>query len=161
MADDTTQATHHDYLERWGMLFEFLGATRMMGKVLGWLLTCEPPEQSAADIAEAVGASAGSISTTTRTLTQTGFIERIGIPGERSAYFRVRSGMWGQLLRRRMSYIVQMRDLVDEGLALRPEGDPHGALRLRELRSYCSFIERELPEFVSRWEREWKEETKA
>ena len=161
MADDTTRAIHHDYLERWGMVFESLGATRIMGKVLAWLLTCDPPEQSAADIAAAVGASAGSISTTTRTLTQTGFIERIGIPGERSAYFRVRSGMWGQLLRRRMSYIAQMRDLVDEGLVLRGEGDPDGAIRLKELRSYCSFIERELPEFVSRWEKEWEEESKA
>jgi len=161
MADDTTRATDHDYLERWGMLFEVLGATRMMGRVMAWLLICDPPEQTAADIAGALGASAGSISTTTRTLTQAGFIERIGIPGERSAHFRVRSGVWGQLLRRRMSYIIQMRDLVDEGLALTAEGESERALRLRELRSYCSFVERELPEFVSRWEREWEEESKA
>jgi len=158
MTDDTAEAVHHDYLERWGMLFEFLGATRMMGKVLAWLLTCDPPEQSAADIAAAVGASAGSISTTTRTLVQSGFIERTGIPGERSVYFRVKSGMWGQLFRRRMSYILQMRDLVEEGLAMRGEGDPEGSLRLRELRSYCCFVERDLPGFVSRWEKEGEEE---
>ena len=161
MADDTAKAIPHDYLERWGMLYEFLGATRMMGKVLAWLLTCDPPEQSAADIAEAVGASAGSISTTTRTLVQSGFIERTGIPGERSVYFRVRSGMWGELFKRRMSYILQMRDLVEEGLAIRGEGDPEGSLRLREIRSYCAFIEREFPEFIARWEREWAEERKS
>jgi DNA-binding transcriptional regulator GbsR (MarR family) len=143
------------------MLFELLGGTRMMGRVLGWLLICGPPEQSAGDIATAVGASAGSVSTTTRTLMQAGFIERIGIPGERSAHFRIRSGMWGGLFRRRMSHIVSMRDLVDEGLERVVERSDEGKLRLRELRSYCTFVERELPGFVSRWEREWEEESKT
>jgi hypothetical protein len=161
MADDTTRTDLHDYLERWGMLFEALGGARMMGRVLGWLLVCDPQEQTAADIAAGVGASAGSISTTTRTLVQSGFIERIGIPGERSAYFRVRSGMWGQLLRRRMSYMVSLGDLADEGIRLAEGGGEKATLRLRELASYCRFIERELPEFVARWEREWEEENKT
>ncbi len=138
-----------------------LGATRMMGKILAWLLVSDPPEQSAGDIAEAVGASAGSVSTTTRALTQSGMIERLGIPGERSAYFRVRSGVWGQLLRKRMSYIASMRDLVEEGLELDTERSEESKLRLRELGSYCSFIERELPSFVARWEKDWEEERRG
>lgn len=161
MGSDTTRGGLQGYLERWGMLFELLGATRMMGRVLGWLLVCDPPEQSAGDIAKAIGASAGSVSTTTRTLMQAGFIERIGIPGERSAHFRVRSGMWGQLFRRRMSYIAAMGELVDEGLEQGAERSDESKLRLRELRSYCTFGERELPGFVSRWEREWEEESKT
>lgn len=158
MNGDATQDDRQGYLERWGMLFELLGATRMMGRILGWLLVCDPPEQSAADIAEAVGASAGSVSTTTRALTQAGMIERLGIPGERRAHFRVRSGVWGQLLRKRMSYIVSMRDLVEEGLELGSERSEERRLRLRELRSYCSFVERELPGFIARWEKDWEEE---
>ena len=54
MEDDTTRGDLQGYLERWGMLFELLGATRMMGRILAWLLVCDPPEQSAGDIAEAV-----------------------------------------------------------------------------------------------------------
>ena len=158
MQGDTTRDDLQGYLERWGMLFELLGATRMMGRILGWLLICDPSEQSAAGIAEAVGASAGSVSTTTRALTQAGMIERFGVPGERSAHFRVRSGVWGQLLRKRMAYIVSMRDLVEEGLELGSERSEESQLRLRELGSYCSFIERELPSFVARWEKEWEED---
>ncbi len=158
MKGDTTRGDLQGYLERWGMLFELLGATRMMGRILGWLLVSEPPEQSAGDIAQAVGASAGSVSTTTRALTQAGMIERLGIPGERSAHFRVRSGVWGQLLKKRMSYIVSMRDLVEEGLELGAGEKKDSTLRLRELGSYCSFIERELPAFVARWEKDWEEE---
>lgn len=158
MTGSTTHEHLQGYLERWGMLFELLGATRMMGRILGWLLVCDPPEQSAGDIAEAVGASAGSVSTTTRALTQAGMVERLGIPGERSAHFRVRSGVWGQLLRKRMSYIVSMRDLVEEGLELGGERSEESRLRLRELGSYCSFIERELPGFVESWEKDWERE---
>jgi len=130
----------------------------MMGRILAWLLISDPPEQSAGDIAQAVGASAGSVSTTTRALTQSGMIERLGIPGERSAHFRVRSGVWGQLLRKRMSYIVSMRDLVEEGIELNAGEDEDSTLRLRELGSYCSFIERELPGFIARWEKDWEKE---
>ncbi len=158
MKDDATRGDLQGYLERWGMLFELLGATRMMGKILAWLLISDPPEQSAGDIAQAVGASAGSVSTTTRALTQAGMVERLGIPGERSAPFRVRSGVWGQLLRKRMSYIVSMRDLVEEGLEFSAGADEDSTLRLRELGSYCSFIERELPAFIARWEKDWKKE---
>ncbi len=158
MKGDTTRGDLQGYLERWGMLFELLGATRMMGRVLGWLLVCDPPEQSAGDIAQAVGASAGSVSTTTRALTQTGMVERLGIPGERSAHFRVRSGVWGQLLRKRMSYIVSMRDLVEEGLEVGAGEKEDSTLRLRELGSYCSFIEKELPTFIARWEKDWEKE---
>ncbi len=161
MKDDTTRGDLQGYLQQWGMLFELLGATRMMGRVVGCLLVCDPPEQSAADIAKAIGASAGSVSTTTRALTQTGMVERFGIPGERSAYFRVKSGVWGQLLKKRMSHIVSMRDLVEEGLELDTKRSEESKLRLRELGSYCGFIERELPAFVARWEKDWEKERQA
>ena len=60
-----------------------------------------------------------------------------------------------------MAYIVSMRDLVDEGLELRAGQSDESKLRMKELRSYCTFIERELPGFVARWEKEWEEESKA
>jgi hypothetical protein len=147
-----------NYIEQWGMLFENLGATRVMGKILGWLLVCDPPHQTAAEIAEAIGASISSVSTATRALTQSAFVERVGIPGRRSAHFQIRPGMWSQLIRRRMGHLAAMRRLADEGMQLIPPGDDQSALRLREIRSYCDFIEKELPALLARWEEQWKEE---
>jgi len=146
------------YLERWGMLFERLGGTRMMGKVLGWMLICDPPEQTSADIAEGVGASAGTVSTTTRGLEGMGMVERFFVPGKRSAYFRIRSGMWGKLMERRMAYFAKMRELTEEGIGRFAPDDPDRARRMRELGSYCEFVDRELPGFVARWEKQWEEE---
>lgn len=146
-----------EYLERWGMLFEQLGGTRAMGRILAWLLVCDPPEQTAREIEEAVGASAGSVSTTTKALVNSSMIERFGKPGHRSAYFRVRPGMWGDLLRRRMALGQSLGRLAGEGL--RFVGTERSASRrLREIESYCRYVEERLPEFLAEWEQEWKKE---
>jgi DNA-binding transcriptional regulator GbsR (MarR family) len=150
------RAQIQDYLERWGMVFEQLGGARMMGKVLAWLLICDPPEQTAREIADAVGASAGSVSTTTRGLVNAFMIERIGKPGHRSAYFRVRPGMWVALLKRRMAVGRVMGQLAAEGQHLVGAGQE--PLRLKEIESYCNYIESKLPAFIEKWEREWEEE---
>ena len=66
--------------------------------------------------------------------------------------------MWSQLIRRRMGHLAGMRLLADEGMQLLPPGDKEATRRLREIRSYCDFIERELPALLARWEEQWKAE---
>jgi DNA-binding transcriptional regulator GbsR (MarR family) len=156
-AERSQQALHH-YIEKWGMTFEHLGASRMGGKILGWLLISDPPHQTAKQISDAIGASLASVSTTSRTLTQAALIERVGIPGERSAHFRVSQGMWARLMRYRLGRIAEMIGLAEEGLSLLPEEDRDLTLRLRELKSYCSFVENEFPGLLARWEKEWQKE---
>jgi DNA-binding transcriptional regulator GbsR (MarR family) len=79
------------FVEEAAMQMEFqAGTPRMVGRVWGWLLVCDPPEQSAADLVESLQASKGSISTATRTLLTMGLIERIRLRGERFDRFRVR-----------------------------------------------------------------------
>lgn len=146
------------YLEEWGILFENFGSTRMMGKALGWLLICSPPHQTAKEIAQAVGGSISSMSSATRTLAQAGMIERIGLPGERSAHFRLRSGIWTQLLKIRLGRMVDMHTLVEKGFTFTPSPTSSEAGRLRELQSYLLFVEREFPSLLARWEQQWKEQ---
>ena len=146
------------YLEEWGMLFENFGSTRMMGKALGWLLICSPPHQTAKEIAQAIGGSISSVSTATRTLTQSGMIERIGLTGERSARFRLRSGTWAQLLKIRLGRMIDMRTLVEKGFAFTGSPASSSAGRLLELQNYLLFVEREFPSLLARWEEQWKEQ---
>ena len=56
------------YVEDVGLAFESFGGCRMMGRVLGWLLVADPPHQTFAEIADALGKSKGSISHATRAL---------------------------------------------------------------------------------------------
>ncbi len=161
MVKRPTDAALRDYIERWGMVFEELGGTRMMGKILGWLIISDPPEQSAADIALAVNASAGTVSTTTRSLVQASMIEKIGLPGKRSAYFRVRPGMWASLMSARMARMNVLGQLADEGLEMFPGADGEPNNRLREIGGYIRFIEREFPALLERWVEVWEKEKRT
>ena len=77
-----------NFVEEVGIAFEQTGLPRMAGRVFGWLLISDPPYQSSTELAEALMASKGSISTTTRLLIQLGLAERFVIPGERHDNFR-------------------------------------------------------------------------
>ena len=67
-----------------GVWFQEYGYSPTAGRVLGWLMVCDPPHQTAREIAEAVGASLGAISSTARELMRAGFVERCSLPGKRA-----------------------------------------------------------------------------
>src|SRR5580693_10368182 len=93
------QAIAERFIESLGMQLELeAGAPRMVGRVLGWLLVCDPPEQSAAELAERLQASKGSISTATRLLLRMGMIERVRLRGERFDRFIARPEAWDEYL---------------------------------------------------------------
>ena len=48
------------FVEEFGRLLEEEGAPRIAGRILGWLLICEPPYQSFNDLVGVLGASKGS-----------------------------------------------------------------------------------------------------
>lgn len=143
-----------EFAEAFGVLFERMGYPRMAGRLWGWLLVCDPPHQSAAELVEAVSASGGSISTMTRLLTQFGLIERIGLPGRRSGFYRIKSGGFTELLRARMRFTTQLRHLVERGLDLLKGERPGVAAPLREYRDFYAFFEQEFPALIANWEKQ-------
>jgi DNA-binding MarR family transcriptional regulator len=93
------QAAVERFVEELGMQFELeAGTPRMVGRVLGWLLVSEPPEQSAGELARMLQASKGSISTATRVLLRMGLIERVRMRGERFDRFRALPEAWDEFL---------------------------------------------------------------
>ena len=77
------------FVEEMGQFLGRLGMTPMAGRMWGWLLICDPPEQTAAEIAEALHASRGAISGTARILASAGLIRRTTRRGDRREYFSV------------------------------------------------------------------------
>lgn len=145
-----------EFVEKWGWLFERFGATRMAGRVHGWLLVCDPPRQTAREIAEALGVSIGSISTATRHLAEASLIEKVGVPGERSAYFRIVPGECKQLLQIRLGHFGVMRQLTAVGIDLLSGARTEEVDLLEEVHDFSIFMEREIPALLERWGREWK-----
>jgi DNA-binding transcriptional regulator GbsR (MarR family) len=134
------------------VVFEEIGLTRMAGRILGWLLISTPPHQSADELAEALQASKGSISTMTRLLIQLDLIERTGIPGDRRDYFRMKPDVWAQLLQARMSQITDLHQLAEEGLELLEAEPPELRQRIQDMHDLYSYVETELPILIERWE---------
>lgn len=153
MNDDTLLDKQH-FIEAVGLFFEQSGMTRMAGRILGWLLICDPPEQTAAELQAALQASAGAISAATRYLTHLNLIERISLPGKRRDHYRIRAGMWADIMRSRVGTLTAFRRLADQGLALIDNKPPALRARLEEARSLYAFFERELPLLMQKWHEE-------
>jgi DNA-binding transcriptional regulator GbsR (MarR family) len=149
---DMGEVEMKQFIEDVGILYGEMGFPRMAGRIFGWLLLCEPPYQSAEQLATIVEASKGSISSMTRLLIQTGMVEKIGIPGKRDTYYRLRSGSWSELMRNRLPHLSAMRKLAERGLELISDRTPESRQRLQEVRDFYVFLEREIPSLLDRYE---------
>ena len=152
--DNNTQAEEKHFVEDVGIFFEREGMPRMAGRVLGWLMICDPPYQSPAELAEALLASKGSISTMTRLLIRIGLIERFVIPGERHDHFRIKPGAWGHMMEQGVDQIKVVRQLAERGLELTKGKNLLTRQWFDEMRDMYAFFEREFPALVERWEEE-------
>ena len=143
------------FIEEQGLLWEGVGMARMTGRIIGFLLICQPAEQTAAQIAEALSASKGSISTNTRLLLQLGILERQSRPGDRSTYLRIATGAWDRFLMGEHARMTLIREGADRGLALLEDATASDRARLMEFRDMFAFIEREYPRLLQHYE-EWR-----
>ena len=142
------------YIEDYGMFAAAYGLPRMAGKILGWLIVCSPPHQTAEEIEEALGASKGTVSTMTRLLMHTGLIEKVGVPGRRRAHFRVKEDVWAEVISDELNRMRQVRELAERGLGLLAETPPENQKRLQDMHEMFAFAEREWPAVLERFYRE-------
>lgn len=144
------------YIEDFGIFFEQLGVQRMAGRILAWLLICDPPEQTMGEITQALQASKSSISTTLRQLVQFRMVERVSIPGIRADYYRVSRNFWREAMEDSLRKFRTFQQLADEGLALLDGEAPQRRARLEEMRDLYSFLLREFPALAEQWYTERK-----
>jgi len=148
------QEEQRGYVEEFGLLFGQFGLPRMFGRVLGALMISAPPERTAEELAETLGASRGSISQATRSLIQMSLVQRRSRPGERKDYFRIKPGAWHEIMRRETESLRHFREMAERGLKLMDSEDPDARRSLEEMRDFYVYWEREMPAVLERWERE-------
>lgn len=140
-----------EFVESFGLFFAQWGLPRMLGRTLGWLMISDPPHQSADDLAAALQASRGSVSSATTSLVQMGLVERHAIPGDRRIYYRMHARAWTRAMQLREAAIVEMRKLAEQGLdALRDRPAVQRA-RLEEMRGLLAYMEDEYAAMLDRW----------
>ncbi|MGH3942076.1 MAG: GbsR/MarR family transcriptional regulator [Pseudonocardiaceae bacterium] len=134
-----------------GLLYEDLGMPRAWGRVLGWLLVCEPVYQSAEELAAGLHASRGSISMATRSLIRMGNIERQTRRGDRRTYYGIRPGAWTSVFEHQTQTATKLRQLAKQGLELLDDEPTERRVRLQELHDLTTFYERASLAMLSQW----------
>ena len=135
------------FAEEMGIVGEGLGMPRMVARLLGWLLICDPPHQSSAELARALGVSRASISIATRLLEAPGWIRRTAVPGARGYHFEIVPDAYRQMPAAEM--FGRLRRTIEHGLTALDDPNGPRAARLREAHEFYSYVEREVPRVIA------------
>jgi DNA-binding transcriptional ArsR family regulator len=120
-------------------------------RTLAWLTVCDPPEQSPAQIAEAVQASRGSLTSTLRVLSTAGLIRSVSRAGDRSTYYRVAENAWANSWHEQLAGLKAFADLAGEGMDILGADSPRAA-RVRNAYELYRFLIDEAEPLWRRWE---------
>ncbi|MBA3875421.1 MAG: MarR family transcriptional regulator [Anaerolinea sp.] len=142
------------FVEEMGRYLGSMGMTPMAGRMWGWLLICNEPEQTAADMAEALQASRGAISGTARILASAGMIRRATRRGDRREYFSAPPEALESLMRNGSRIYTDLRLITERGLAAISDRPPEARERLEEMRDLLAFVAGEMPALIERFLRE-------
>jgi len=117
------------------------GLPPITGRIVGWLMVCDPPEQSAGQIASGIGASRASLTSSMRLLAAIGLVHSSRSPGERTVLYRIDDNAWEMTLRRRIASLTSFRKITTDGLAMLGKENPRSA-RIRAADEIYAWAER-------------------
>lgn len=145
------EPNQQQYVEETGLFFESIGLSQTIGRIMGWLLVCEPPHQTLDEICGALEMAKSTISTTIRTMQQFGMVERVSVRGDRKHYYRVRDSFWVDSFERSLVQFQGFREMAEKGLDLLHESDDKQRERLQKMLDIYTFLEREFPKMLAAW----------
>lgn len=148
MAVPTPQ--ERQFVEEIALLWNSFGMSLMAGRIFGWLLICDPPRQSSAELAAALGASKGSISTAARMLEATGIIRRVTVPGTRGYHYEANPHAFLKTNQQRRPFQV-IASTMEKGLAVLGDETSSRADRLRQLRDFYVFMDAQFATLIQRF----------
>jgi hypothetical protein len=127
------------------------GMAPVVGRLLGYLMICDPREQGLTELADALLASRSAISGAVKALEQLGLVRRTRAAGERMD--RVGFDLAPQ---RAFGFdpaeYQEQGDLAREGLAMLADAPPGRRTVLLEWAAFADWLTAHMPE----WEKAWK-----
>ena len=153
-APRTDRPAMSEWIEQVAAHFEATeGMPLIAGRILAFLLICDPPERTAAELSHALSASTGSVSTNVRLLLRLGIISKTTRQGREAALYRVEEDRWPALVRQRMERVTELERLTEQGLRMF-SGQGERARRLRAVHDFYQWLSAQMPDLWERWERE-------
>lgn len=137
-------------IEAFSIVFEQFGFPRMAGRIFALLLLKEEPTLTQAEIADALRASTGSVSTMTRLLEQIGFVQRVSVPGQRRDRFRLTPDPLVEMSKRRLEGAIVMIDIAERAKNSKHIG-PIATGRLERSAAFYRWFHVEMELALMRW----------
>jgi hypothetical protein len=123
----------------------------MVGRVLGYLLVCEPRDQTIAELSEALLASRSAITGALSVLERTDAIRRSRAAGERMDRVRIDFSS-AQARGFDISEYQELGDLAREGLEVLGGAPPERRAELLELAAFAEFLVERTQALRQEWE---------
>jgi DNA-binding transcriptional regulator GbsR (MarR family) len=133
------------FVDAMGQFMASYGMTPMAGRLWGYLLICDPPEQTSEEVARALHASRGAISGTVRLLEPIGFLRRTRRRGDRREYLSAPPGTFMTFVQNAAEIYRRLRLIIEQGLEAVHAKPPPLRERLEEAHEFVAHVERELP----------------
>jgi hypothetical protein len=123
----------------------------MVGRLLGYLSVCDPPDPTIGELAEALLASRSAIAGAVKVAETLHAVRRTRVAGERMDRVRIDLSS-PQSLGMDVSEFEELADLAREGLeVLRDESAERRAVLLETL-AFAEFLREQIPRFEQEWE---------
>ena len=141
------QITFSDHMGRfYARRFSF---PPMVGRLIGYLAVCDPPNPTIGELADALLASRSAIAGAVKTLETIHVAQRSRVAGERMDRVRITAE---QSMQMDVSEYEEMRELAREGLEVLGDAPPERRAALLEMSAFAGFLVEELPKLKLEWE---------
>jgi DNA-binding transcriptional regulator GbsR (MarR family) len=142
-----------EFADEVGTVLSGMGLPAAFGKLMGWLLICEPPQQTSTQLVEALGLSKGSVSTGMRALEQLGMVRRVPVRGRGHAYEMLPDALVRTVDARRVYAVIH--DVMQKGIeVLGGDEQLPRAQRLRITRDFYAFVGERVPQLIDEFARQ-------
>ena len=121
----------------------------MVGRLIGYLAVCDPPNPTIGELAEALLASRSAIAGAVKTLETIQVAQRSRVAGERMDRVRITAE---QSMQMDVSEYEEMRELAREGLEVLRDAPPERRAALLEMSAFADFLVEEIPKLKQEWE---------
>ncbi|MBU3068125.1 MarR family transcriptional regulator [Nocardia sp. NEAU-G5] len=127
------------------------GLPPMTGRVIGWLLICDPAQQTIAEMSEALRVSRSAVAAAITQLEEWSWIQRSRAAGERVDRINLDPTIWLRLLDKSEEYRA-LGAIAQRGLDLLHEASDARRARLAEAAAFAEFITERMPTIATEWQ---------
>lgn len=120
---------------------------------MGWLLTSPEGTADAHELCGELTVAKSSMSVALRQLDQTGLVERYRPARQRRDHYRLAEDVFARAFRAKMAELDEFQALAKQGLRVVSD-DPASRRRLQRMADMYSFMAREFPALLDRWEQQ-------